>query len=61
MFEYKGLEFSATYTIGSKDGKSRSGILKLDGSVYADLTNIRARTKLKITKLAEHSYAIQRV
>jgi len=53
-------EFIATYRIGSKDGKSRSGVLKLGDDVYNDLLKIKAGTNLKIGKAVEDIYKIEK-
>jgi hypothetical protein len=60
-FKHNTSEFSAEYIIGSKDGKSRSGVLKLGDHIYLDILKIRAGTNLKITKLAENKYTIERI
>ncbi len=37
IFNYKWKKYSANYRIGSKDGKSRSGVLKLDRKLYKNI------------------------
>ena len=49
-FIYLDNEFKAKYTIGSKDGKSRSGVLILGSDVYDNLIKIKAKDILKIVK-----------
>lgn len=58
-FQVSNNDFVAKYTIGSKDGKSRSGILKLGDNVYQDTLKIKVGTTLKITKSKENKYIIE--
>jgi hypothetical protein len=60
-FKYNETEFLAKYTIGSKDGKSRSGILRLGREIYDDILNIIEGTRLKISKESERTYLICKV
>lgn len=60
-FKHNNSEFSTEYTIGSKDGKSRSGVLELGDHLYTDILKIRAGTTLKISKNAENKYTIERI
>ena len=55
------IDFVAEYKIGSKDGKSRSGILKLGDGIYQDTLSIRAGTGLKISKLKGNKYRIEKL
>lgn len=55
-----GNEFIAEYKIGSKDGKSRSGILKLGDDIYNYILRIREGTKLRISKINEQNYSINK-
>lgn len=48
-FKVGNIDFIAKYTIGSKDGKSRSGILKLGDSIYQETLKIQIGTNLKIS------------
>jgi hypothetical protein len=54
-------KYLASYTIGSKDGKARSGILKLGDDIYQKLLKISAGTNLKITVEDEGVYSIKRL
>ncbi len=49
-------EFEVKYIIGSKDGKSRSGVLKLDLEFF----KINKGTILKITKIESNKYTLER-
>lgn len=49
-----------TYTIGSRDMKSRSGILKLVDELYIHRLKIREGTTLIISKIGLHHYKIDR-
>jgi len=53
------IDFVAKYTIGSKDGKSRSGILKLGDIVYNNILKIGVGTNLKISKSKDNRYLIE--
>ncbi|MBK9320791.1 MAG: hypothetical protein IPM91_19710 [Bacteroidetes bacterium] len=57
-FNHNNSEFTASYSIGSKDGKSRSGVLKFGHYEYTGLLNIKEGSDLKITKLSENKYTI---
>lgn len=54
------VDFVAKYTIGSKDGKSRSGILKLGDKIYQEILKIQVGTSLKISKSKDNKYIIER-
>lgn len=56
---YEGQEYGATYTIGSRDGKSRSGILKLDPNLYQNEIKITPNTYLRIVLLENNLYEIE--
>ena len=58
---YKEKSYYSTYTIGSKDGKSRSGILELKEDLYTDILKIKSGDSLKITKTSENLYTIERI
>lgn len=60
-FSNDDLSFIATYTIGSKDGRSRSGILKLGDELYLLQLMITEGTTLKITKTGLQQYEINRL
>jgi hypothetical protein len=60
-FKVGNIDFIAKYTIGSKDGKSRSGILKLGDSIYQETLKIQIGTNLKISKTKENKYIIERL
>ncbi len=55
------IEFVAEYKIGSKDGKTRSGILKLGNSIYQETLKIQVGTGLKISKSKEKNYTIEKL
>jgi hypothetical protein len=57
-FNHNNSEFTASYSIGSKDGKSRSGVLKFGYHEYTGLLKIKEGSDLKITKLSENKYTI---
>ncbi len=60
-FKVGNIDFVAKYTIGSKDGKSRSGILKLGDSIYQETLIIQTGTNLKISKSKENKYIVERL
>ena len=60
-FSLNNEEFVAKYRIGSKDGKSRSGVLKLGDKVYNEILKIKTGTNLKISKSGENKYSIERL
>tara|TARA_R110001606_G_scaffold366147_1_gene521181 strand:- start:1315 stop:2268 length:954 start_codon:yes stop_codon:yes gene_type:complete len=60
-FKTGNTDFIANYTIGSKDGKSRSGVLKLGDNIYNNILKIREGTNLKISKSNENKYSIERL
>lgn len=60
-FKAGNTDFIAKYTIGSKDGKSRSGVLKLGDSIYQETLKIRIGTNLKISKSKDNKYIIERL
>jgi hypothetical protein len=60
-FKSGNTDFIAKYTIGSKDGKSRSGVLKLGDSIYQETLKIRTGTSLKICKSKDNKYIIERL
>jgi hypothetical protein len=60
-FKVKEIDFIAKYKIGSKDGKSRSGILKLGDKIYQEILKIKVGTNLKISKSNENIYIIDRL
>jgi len=55
-----GIYYLGQYTIGSKDGKSRSGILNVGNNVYQDILKIKPGTILKISKSIDSKYTIER-
>ncbi|SIS86147.1 hypothetical protein SAMN05421766_104449 [Zobellia uliginosa] len=60
-FKAGDIDFLAEYKIGSLDGKSRSGILKLGDIIYRETLKIQEGTNLKITKLKVNTYHIDRL
>ena len=60
-FSLGNSEFVAKYNIGSKDGKSRSGLLKLGNNVYNNILKINVGVNLKICKSKENKYSIERL
>ena len=60
-FKVGEIDFIAKYKIGSKDGKSRSGILKLEDRIYQEILKIQVGTNLKISKSKENKYIIERL
>ena len=53
-------DFIAEYKIGSKDGKSRSGILKLGDSIYQEKLKIQINVNLKISISKDNKYIIEK-
>jgi len=60
-FKVGTIDFIAKYAIGSKDGKSRSGILKLGDIIYQETLKIQVGTNLKISKSKENKYIIEKL
>lgn len=60
-FTIGNIDFIAEYKIGSKDGKSRSGILKLGDNIYQETLKIQIGTNLKISKLTGNKYRIEKL
>jgi hypothetical protein len=60
-FKAGNIDFIAKYSIGSKDGKSRSGILKLGDSIYLDTLKIKVGINLKISKSKDNKYIIEKL
>ena len=60
-FTVGNIDFIAEYKIGSKDGKSRSGILKLGDNIYQETLKIKTGTNLRINKLTENKYRIEKL
>ncbi|GEM_PF-3198075 len=60
-FNIEDAVFTAKYRIGSKDGKSRSGVLKLGDSIYQNMLKIQAGVNLKISKSKENKYIIEKL
>lgn len=60
-FKVGDTDFIAKYTIGSKDGKSRSGVLKLGVRIYQETLKIKIGTNLKISKSKDNKYIIERL
>jgi hypothetical protein len=60
IFVVDNQEYTARYTIGSKDGKSRSGVLKLGIELYLDLLKDVQPTVLKICKNDQNKYTIEK-
>ena len=57
---YKEKEYDATYTIGSKDCKSRSGIISLGAKLYQEIIKISPEMNLKVTILENGKYEIKK-
>jgi len=51
--------FKASYKIGSKDGRSRSGILKLPKNIYEEILKIKPNSILEIS-IGENKYTIKK-
>ncbi len=60
-FRVGNADFIATYRIGSKDGKSRSGVLKLGEDLYHRVLKIQPRSRLKISKSRDCNYTVERL
>ena len=60
-FKVGNKNFIAKYTIGSKDGKSRSGILKLGDSIYQETLKIHVGINIKVSKSKDSKYIIERL
>ncbi|MCK9236206.1 MAG: hypothetical protein M0Q41_07265 [Bacteroidales bacterium] len=52
--------YQASYKIGSWDGKSRSGILKLPKNIYEEILKIKSNSILEISK-GENKYIIKKI
>ena len=59
-FVLNNSDYQVSYTIGSHDERSRSGILSLGELLYEKL-RIKEGTKLKISKMADGNYSIKRI
>jgi hypothetical protein len=59
-FKVGKLDFVAEYKIGSNDGKSRSGILKLGDNIYQENLKIQIGATLKISKSMDNKYIIEK-
>lgn len=57
-FIIQDMEYIARYTIGSHDGKSRSGVLKIGSHPYVNLLQTTEGSTLKITKNQDNSYSL---
>ncbi|MFC1732225.1 hypothetical protein ACFL6I_18105 [candidate division KSB1 bacterium] len=55
---YRDKGYNSSYTIGSKDGKSRSGILKIDSLLYMNELRIRPGSIIKMTYMGNDKYSI---
>lgn len=60
-FKIGGKEVIAKYTIGSKDGKSRSGVLKFGDEIYQEIMKIQPETSLKVSKSMGNKYIVERL
>jgi len=60
-FKVGNIDFIAKYTIGSKDGKSRSGVLKLGDSIFQETLKIQTGTNLKISISKENKYTVEKL
>ena len=60
-FQVGDIDFVARYMIGSKDGKSRSGILKLGDKIYQEILKIKVGTNLKIVKSKDNKYIVEKL
>lgn len=60
LVEYNNEWFEANYSIGSRDEKSRSGLLNLGSHLYKQVLKINSKTKLKITRLDSNKYRIEK-
>jgi hypothetical protein len=60
-FKAGNTDFIAKYTIASKDGKSRSGVLRLGDSIYQETLKIHIGTNLKVSKSKDNKYIIERL
>jgi len=58
---FRNNEYEANYTIGSKDCKSRSGILKIDSNLYMNELKIRVGLAIRMTYLANNKYMIEKL
>lgn len=61
LVEFNNEVFEASYSIGSKDEKSRSGLLNLESNLYKNVLKINSSSKLKITKLDSNKYRIEKI
>lgn len=59
-FNYQSIQHDAKYTIGSRDGRQRSGVLRLGKGLYEEI-GINAGDKLKISFDKDDLYAIEKL
>ncbi len=59
--KFDGFLINAKYTIGSKDGKSRSGVLSVGSDVYENILKIKAGSIVKIKKTSNEVYVIEKI
>ena len=60
-FSHNDEYYIANYTIGSKDRRNRSGIIKLGDELYLNKLNISEGTSLRIRKIDLHKYEINKI
>lgn len=60
-FIIQDMEYIARYTIGSHDGKSRSGVLKIGTHPFVNLLQITEGSTLKISKNQDNKYSIVKI
>ena len=60
IFMFEENKYKVPYTIGSKDGKSRSGVLKFNNELNFDILNIKHGDILKISYVGQNKYLIEK-
>ena len=60
-FKVKNHEFIAKYRIGSKDGKARSGVLRLGSYVYIELLSINSYSRIRIRLTEQGFYILEKL
>ncbi len=60
IFIFNKNEYTVNYTIGSKDGKSRSGVLKFNNELTFEILNIKYGNILNISSDIQNKFTIEK-
>ncbi len=60
-FKVNNDDFVAKYIIGSKDGKARSGVLKLGDKIYIEILKINVGSNMIICKSEQNKFLIKKL